>query len=623
MDPAHFYIYEKLQPEQLRLCRFIRNGANLSAVLETFSADESPPYCALSYTWSSDHPGANDSWPLHIGEKRLPVLGSLKAFVQALRATGVLLNGTWWWIDSICINQADMQERSQQVEHMRQIYSDAHKVIVWLGPPSDDSDHALDFIHFLNGVDAARLNRETLRGILLQKKHRESWTALKHFFLRRWWSRIWTIQEFVIPSDVSFWCGPRKLARDSVFTALIMADRCGAPDFTDSPAFIHAWHRRRAWLLYKPICEPGHTSGLSLAALAAYFANNEATDDRDRLYGLYGLGTENHGLEISYALTVDEVYLRFAQSFITRHKSLDIIGFASLFVASPGSSLPSWAPDWRTKVKPFVVPLMTSQTATQYLGNLRPSTLFGDGVEPLSYSATGSRTAECSFEGYALRVQGYMIDVIDGLAGTRNSDLIQSSAEHSFESGRALSSTEILTSICRCLVLDRHDRYMRRAMPTKQFYHDFMELCILGLMPVAKGWVEPRFNEWFRFTRDLRFQGRSLADHVHNCDDGGIYPTAVQDDYIQDSFYGRFFDCVERMSLRVMTSRNGRIGMVPEKAMKGDSICLLLGCSVPLVLRVSGPKGQFTVVGECFLDGCMYGEALGPEDAPIETFHIV
>ncbi|KAH7306119.1 heterokaryon incompatibility [Rhexocercosporidium sp. MPI-PUGE-AT-0058] len=38
------------------------------------------------------------------------------------------------WIDAICINQDDSEERSIQVTLMREIYLRAQAVIVWLGP---------------------------------------------------------------------------------------------------------------------------------------------------------------------------------------------------------------------------------------------------------------------------------------------------------------------------------------------------------------------------------------------------------------------------------------------------------------------------------------------------------
>ncbi len=201
--------------------------------------------------------------------------------------------------------------------------------------------HALDFIHFLDEMGRTTYSTENMRMTLQKDQYQTHWTAFRNFFLRKWWTRVWTIQEFVLPSTVSFWCGPRHISREAIFDALIIADRDNSTGFKDTIAFHHAWNRRRAWLLQQSV----HNAHLSLLALAASLCSNEAKDDRDRLYGLIGLAAENHALEINYSWSVEEVYLRFAQSFITQHNLLDIISFASLFTATPGSLVPSWVPD--------------------------------------------------------------------------------------------------------------------------------------------------------------------------------------------------------------------------------------------------------------------------------------
>lgn len=100
--------------------------------------------------------------------------------------------------------------------------------------------------------------------------------------------------------------------------------------------------------------------------------------------------------------------------------------------------------------------------------------------------------------------------------------------------------------------------------------------------------------------------------------------TSVQmDAFLQDSFYGRFYDTVERMTLRLMTTCNGRLGMIGRKAKKGDLICILVGCNVPMVLRKVNDKDEFTIIGECFLEGCMRGEALKQNDVAERTFCII
>ena len=635
------YSYEAIQPHQIRLCRFLKDADSLSATLEKFPADGPyPQYNALSYTWGLNTENPSTSRAVQFGEKRLPVLDSLQSFFQALRSRGTLLDGTWWWIDSICIDQKCIRERSEQVAWMKQIYQNAHQVVVWLGEQSDDSDCALNFILFLDDWNretytaeyALMIERkENMRKILQKDQYQTHWTALRNFFLRRWWGRVWTTQEFVIPSSAAFWCGPRQISGEAIFAALTVVNRCDTTGFKDTIAFHHAWNLRRAWLLYKSMQhKPRENYTLSLLALATYFCNNEATDDRDRLYGLTGLCTENHALDITYSQSVDEVYLRFAKSFITQHKSLDIVIFASLFNAAPGSSLPSWVPDWRSRRQPLVIPLMASQSSSEFVGNLRPPRLIEDGNKNSArYSASGFRTAVCKFEGLALLAQGCIIDEIDGLAGSRNFEFVQSSQEHSQCSDAACLPKDHLMSVCRSLVLDREDRYLQRSMSTEKekYYHDFIQLCLLTISEPQQTPVQREFQEWFNSTRLLQIHGKSLEEIIRDIQNDGsnafAHSTPNQDEYIHDSFYGRFFDIIERMSLRLMTSRDGRIGMAPQNAMKGDLVCILWGCNVPVLLRRSEHEDQFIVVGECFLDGCMEGEALEQGEFLERTFRMI
>ncbi len=58
----------------------------------------------------------------------------------------------------------------------------------------------------------------------------------------------------------------------------------------------------------------------------------------------------------------------------------------------------------------------------------------------------------------------------------------------------------------------------------------------------------------------------------------------------------------------------GRIGVVPAGAGKGDVVWIFPGCNVPMVLRTM-ENGWYKVVGGCYLDGFMDGEAMeGVED---------
>jgi hypothetical protein len=67
---------------------------------------------------------------------------------------------------------------------------------------------------------------------------------------------------------------------------------------------------------------------------------------------------------------------------------------------------------------------------------------------------------------------------------------------------------------------------------------------------------------------------------------------------------------------RPMITTEGYFGWAPssnadrleEVAAVGDVICVLIGCSTPLIIRPAGSK--YRLVGECYLHGIMEGEVL-------------
>jgi hypothetical protein len=149
----------------------------------------------------------------------------------------------------------------------------------------------------------------------------------------------------------------------------------------------------------------------------------------------------------------------------------------------------------------------------------------------------------------------------------------------------------------------------------------------LLLITVSPHRIHQEFREWFDSAHHIQIQGRTIETLLREIDGettaSFIAMPPHQDEYIQDSFYGRFFDTTVRMSLRLMTSRDGRVVMAPPRAMKGDIVCVLFACSVPALLRKHTDKDMYTVVEECYLDGCMEGEAFQGDKYAEEVFVIM
>lgn len=624
MKRKNIYSYDSIQPNELRLLRFIDDQGQLTAVLKTFSIDQTlPPYQSLSYAWACVKNGYTKTGAVVIDNQELSILASLHVFFQALRTKSTLLDGSWWWIDSICIDQANLIERAQQVKLMHTIYRQAQQAIIWLGEESEDSYLAASFINTLHKAHQQEMPIQNIRAIFQIDDYSPHWRALSDFFSRKWWSRIWTIQEFVIPQTATFWCGLQEVSRLAVCNSLWMADKCPQINLRYTPAFRYGFNRARVWKLYNSVQVPGVDATRSLVSLAAYFSSMDATDDRDRLYGLMAIASDAAILQVDYSSTSQDLYLRFAQAFIRHHKSLDIICFASTY-STPSESLQrSWVPDWQKRYAYLVVPSMVSQSCKSHIGNLRAPQQWNYDSS-VYFSASSHRPAEYEFQGSALLARGVILDEVDGLAGTAAHSMVQSSEWKHSDSTPALSSKEILLSICKSLVLDRKDRFLGYKMPSEHFLQDFVALCRPLILKSSMS-SPKEVERWFDDTKSLTIHGQKFEDILRDyistdTENSSCVPS--RDEYVMDSFFGRFFDTVVRMSMRLMFTRYGRIGATVEKASKGDLICVLFGCSVPVLLRKNEHEDSYIFIGECFLDGCMDGAVLDEVKRPEITFHI-
>ncbi|KAF2826980.1 HET-domain-containing protein, partial [Ophiobolus disseminans] len=94
-------------------------SSGIECTLETYFLSIAPPYKALSYAWNED----NQSQTVIVS----------KSLAHALRRLRNPYVPVLLWLDSLCINQMDDDERTSQVGMMGMIYQSAAEVIIWLG----------------------------------------------------------------------------------------------------------------------------------------------------------------------------------------------------------------------------------------------------------------------------------------------------------------------------------------------------------------------------------------------------------------------------------------------------------------------------------------------------------
>jgi hypothetical protein len=76
-----------------------------------------------------------------------------------------------------------------------------------------------------------------------------------------------------------------------------------------------------------------------------------------------------------------------------------------------------------------------------------------------------------------------------------------------------------------------------------------------------------------------------------------------------------------RRTFRGVGSNGNILGLSPQNAREGDSICILHGCSVAAVMRMhgDGPTQYWQLIGDAYVDEMMDGETLCGEDVKAEN----
>jgi hypothetical protein len=206
-----------LQDDNIRLA-ILRSGQldePVNCSLIACSMDDGPVYEALSYAWGDRIRGH----PIALNGLLFMVFDNLG---QALRHLRDAEHDRTLWIDAICINQSDMEERSSHVQKMQQICQSAKRVVVWLGVEADESNQAIDDILALN-VDKHIAETPFHKNLTFNSLKTADDTVvnktypLRCLFERGWFKRMWTLQEIALCQNVSFYCGNRSFSWECLY----------------------------------------------------------------------------------------------------------------------------------------------------------------------------------------------------------------------------------------------------------------------------------------------------------------------------------------------------------------------------------------------------------------------
>lgn len=176
------YSYSSLPAsgEDIRLLRLLPSedeAAPLHCELRDYSLRRSTPrthlYEAISYVWGDPH----NTLPIYVDKKQFQVTVNLHAALLCLRDHSF---ERILWVDAICINQNNNEERRQQVQFMARIYNSASRVVVWLGEEIEEIEGALEDIQVASNEEPGKNSKEVVK-----KEH------IIKLLKNPWFQRIW------------------------------------------------------------------------------------------------------------------------------------------------------------------------------------------------------------------------------------------------------------------------------------------------------------------------------------------------------------------------------------------------------------------------------------------------
>lgn len=223
---------------------------------------ETTSYEALSYEWGELK---EREW-IWVNDCRFYIQPNLQHALHALRARKSLRV----WIDAICIDQSNNEERAHQVNMMADIYRNASCVIAWIGPSTDDEEPAFDYL-----ANPKRLEPSD-----------EEFRALLELACNSYWHRAWIRPELLLAKRIVVACGSSEIQWEVL-----------APKYLFALAASESSEDRDCDLYYvqddlECICNERlemrkHSD--DLATLIGRYGNADCAEPRDRVFSLLSL----------------------------------------------------------------------------------------------------------------------------------------------------------------------------------------------------------------------------------------------------------------------------------------------------------------------------------------------
>lgn len=347
VDETSLYVYGKtLEETEFRLACLSaapHKDYPVHLTLEVYPNNDRPEYECVSYTWGGEENDPAPCKPVYIGQFWDVLLQSkncwsMLKFMRPWRGIRMV------WIDAVCINQTNNQERGTQVANMGQIYSECSRVVVYLGEDIITASSRFPGSQSLQSLRTRDLNRPIFpRGHALDGED----FNLQQLLERTYFSRIWVIQELVAADRAIIRIGDIDFRADANTIAKIST---GLPASSVDTPF--TWDDSAApWVQHLAQGTFPTSQIRDVLDLVVVTARSRASDPRDHLFGVITL-LENETLRRQFKPDYSLSFVHFCTGLFA-HLFLVCRRYwffqdAGIMARPLDRSIPSWLPDCKS-----------------------------------------------------------------------------------------------------------------------------------------------------------------------------------------------------------------------------------------------------------------------------------
>lgn len=312
---------------QIRLLRLVPGSSKddlLRYEINVYNIEDAPEYRAISYAWGESMQESE----IVVDQRWMRVRQTCR---YALWQTSLHLKDSLLWIDSICINQEDLQEKSIQVQMMGTIYRKAVLVAASLGRHAAGSERICAYDE--------TLAKYKFKG---EETFEEDYPRLRKpfraFVQRPFWRRLWIVQELYLVPHAWFMCGHDVIKDWKTTHAHMFAESkqtyelLSAYTRLDFPFKILMWEKLKRH-------QPEAFTLLEAIDTFKFFA---CQDGRDHVFALLNLCRSGHeSIKVDYQIPLSLLainVLGHAGGSCSAYQVYDVVKLLEIMAGEPVSS---------------------------------------------------------------------------------------------------------------------------------------------------------------------------------------------------------------------------------------------------------------------------------------------